>query len=102
MPLSSGGPPRMRPPTSILLDFLVDLVLAAERAELLQLDPLGGQFLVLGVRVVLALALGTLKRNNFARHVDSPISRCRSRFRRPPCGRLRESRSAAPCPSPPA
>jgi hypothetical protein len=55
----------------------MDLVLAAERAELLQLDPLGGQLLILGVRIVLALALAALKRNDFAWHVASPISRSR-------------------------
>jgi hypothetical protein len=44
------------------------LMLAAESAEFLQFQPLGGGLFVLGLIVVLAFALSALKRNNFARH----------------------------------
>jgi len=44
----------------------VRLMLAAKRAEFLELDPLGGGLLVLGAAVVFSLALGTLKSDNFA------------------------------------
>jgi hypothetical protein len=48
------------------------LMLAAVPAELLQLDALGGGFLVLRRRIIPVLALGALKSNNFARHFSSP------------------------------
>jgi hypothetical protein len=44
------------------------LMLAAVRAELFELQPLGRRFLVLHVAVVPILALRALERNNFARH----------------------------------
>jgi hypothetical protein len=47
------------------------LVFPAARAELLELETLGGCLLVLGVAVVPLLALLALERNDFARHVLS-------------------------------
>ena len=55
----------------VLLDFLVRLVLAAVRAELLHFQTLGRGLLVLRVRVVPVLALGALERDDFASHVYS-------------------------------
>src|SRR5689334_18228058 len=55
-------------PSPPLLDLLVGHVLAAEGAELLQLNALRGGFLVLHAGVVLALAVPTLKGNLFSRH----------------------------------
>jgi hypothetical protein len=46
------------------------LMLAAERAELLEFETLSRRLLVLGVAVVPALALVTLKLNNLARHAS--------------------------------
>jgi hypothetical protein len=43
-------------------------MLSAIRAELLQLQPLGCGFLVLGIAIVPILAFLTLKLNNLARH----------------------------------
>jgi hypothetical protein len=45
------------------------LMLTAIRAELAQLDPLGGGLLVLGLRIVAVLALAALKGNDFT-HVS--------------------------------
>src|SRR5713101_328439 len=68
MPLWVVGGGHHPPPS--LLDFLVHLMLAAKRAEFLQLNPLGSGLLVLGTAVVFSLALSTLKSDNFA-HVCS-------------------------------
>jgi hypothetical protein len=54
--------------TYILLDFLVGLMLPAMVAEFLQLQALGGGFLVFGRRIVPVLALRALERNNLSRH----------------------------------
>ena len=48
-------------------------VLPAIRAELLQLDPLRGGFLVFHRGVVLAFAIATLKCNLFACHIVTPL-----------------------------
>ena len=53
---------------AVLLDLAVRLVLPAVRTELLHLQPFGGGFLILRVRVVPVLALGALERNDFPRH----------------------------------
>src|SRR5271157_5003096 len=60
--------PETQGPSSILLDFLMGLVLAAVAAELLQLDPLGGGLLVLGAGIVAVFALHALERNDISRH----------------------------------
>src|SRR5450755_1049864 len=52
----------------LLLNLFVRKMLAAERTELLQLDPLRRGLLVLGARIILPLALGALKCNVLARH----------------------------------
>jgi hypothetical protein len=44
------------------------LMLAAERAKLLQLKTLGGSLLVLGIAIVPALAFVALQLDDFARH----------------------------------
>ena len=54
-----------------LLDFLVRLVLPAERAELFKLKAFGCRLFVFVIRVVPVLALSTLERNNFASHIIS-------------------------------
>src|SRR5690348_6120001 len=51
-----------------LLDFAVRLVLAALRAELFELETLGGRLLILHVCVVPILALSALKGDDFTRH----------------------------------
>src|SRR5579862_8769514 len=51
-----------------LLDLLVRMVLAAEGAEFLHLQPFRGGLFVLHAGVVFTLALGALKRDVFARH----------------------------------
>jgi hypothetical protein len=56
---------------SSLLDLLVRMMFTAERAELLDLQPFRHGFLVLHAGVILALALGALKRDLFSRHVYS-------------------------------
>jgi hypothetical protein len=47
----------------------VRLVLAAERAELLELETLRSRLFILGVAVVPALAFVALQLDNFARHL---------------------------------
>jgi hypothetical protein len=59
-------------PSTILLNFLMNLVLAAIGAELLQLQALGSGLLVLGPGIIAILALGALKSNNLARHFKTP------------------------------
>src|SRR5229473_1414362 len=49
------------------------MVLAAERAELLNLQPLCHGLLVLHAGVVLPLALGALQSDLFPRHVGCPL-----------------------------
>ena len=58
---------------SELLDLLVRMMLAAERAELAQFQPLRGSFLVLGRGVIAILALRALKSNDLARHLIAPL-----------------------------
>jgi hypothetical protein len=53
------------------------MVLAAEGAEFLHLEPLGGRLLILHAGVILPLALGALKCNLFARHIITSISESR-------------------------
>jgi hypothetical protein len=60
-------------PAPPLLDFFVQVMLAARRTEFLKLKTRRGRLFVLHVRVVLALALSALKRYNFAWHRASPI-----------------------------
>src|SRR6202171_2448541 len=60
------------PPLPSLLDFLVHLMLAAKRAEFLELNTLGRGLLVLGAAVVFPLALGALKSDNFAHVLPLP------------------------------
>ena len=60
-------------PARHLLDFFVQMVLAAGRAELLELKTRCGRLLVLHIRVILAFALSALKRDNFAWHRAAPI-----------------------------
>jgi uncharacterized membrane protein (DUF441 family) len=55
----------------MLLDFLMRLMLAAKRAELLQLQPLGLGLLVLGLAVILPFALGALHGYDFAHFLRS-------------------------------
>jgi heme/copper-type cytochrome/quinol oxidase subunit 1 len=63
----------MLPSTSYtLFNFLVRLVLAARRTEFAELQPFGGGLLVLGLAVVLAFALGALKRDDFSWHFSAP------------------------------
>jgi hypothetical protein len=52
-----------------LLNLLVRMVLAAEGAEFLHLQPFGGRLLVLHAGVVFTLALGALKCDVFASHI---------------------------------
>jgi len=61
-------------PSTSLLDLAVRLVLTAPRAELLELETLGGRLLVLGIGVVPLLAFLALERDDFARHVLSRFS----------------------------
>ena len=56
-----------------LLDFFVQVVLAAGGTKLLELKTRCGRLLVLHVRVVLAFALSALKRYNFTWHRAAPI-----------------------------
>src|SRR3954470_14202408 len=56
-----------------LLNLLMGMVLAAERAELLHLQPFRGRLLVLHAGVVFTLALGALKCDLFARHIAQPL-----------------------------
>jgi hypothetical protein len=51
-------------------------MLPAARAELLEFQPLGCRFLVLGIRVIPFLALGALERDDFPRHVAYPLKPC--------------------------
>jgi len=60
--------PTHDPHSTILFYLLVHLVLAAMRAELLQLEPLGYRLLVLRAGVIPVLALGALKGDDLARH----------------------------------
>jgi hypothetical protein len=53
-----------------LLDLFVRMMLAAERTELFHLETLSRRLLILHAGVVLPLALGALKCNLFARHID--------------------------------
>src|SRR5258706_5339660 len=103
-----------------LLDPLVRMVLAAERAELFQLQPLGRSFLVLHAGVVLAFTLSALKCDLFSCHAlpqffysaSAPEAHWPPRkgltpqsptpFPRPPFDRLRESRTASLYPWRPA
>jgi hypothetical protein len=62
-----------------LLYFLVRLMLAAKRAEFVELQPLGFGLLVLGLAIVLSLALSTLQRYDFAHSCSLPFSRENSR-----------------------
>jgi hypothetical protein len=55
-------------------------MLAARRAELLQFQSLGVRLLVLRAAIVLALALGALKRDNLARHFLLLLADCAFRF----------------------
>ena len=55
-----------------LLDFPMQLMLAAIRAELLKLDPLRSGFLVLSLGIIPVFALSALKRNDIARHIFLP------------------------------
>src|SRR5437879_6607499 len=68
---SAVKPTPLGPTTPSLLDFPMHLVLAALRAKLLQFEPFRGRFLVLCVRVIAVLALGTLHGNDFAWHYVS-------------------------------
>src|ERR1051325_6874646 len=52
-----------------LFGFAVRLMLAAIRAEFLQLDPLGCGFLFLCLRIIAILALSALKSNDFSWHL---------------------------------
>jgi hypothetical protein len=49
-----------------LLDFAMHPMLAAKRAELLHFQPLSHGLLVLGLAIVLSLAFGALKCNDFS------------------------------------
>jgi hypothetical protein len=51
---------------SLLLNFPVCPMAAAKGAKLLQLQPLRLGFLILGLAIVLAFALGALQSNNFS------------------------------------
>jgi hypothetical protein len=51
------------------------MVLAAERAELLHLDPLGRGFLVLHAGVILPLALSALEGDLLSRHCYCSFTR---------------------------
>jgi hypothetical protein len=53
-------------------------MLAAERAKLLELETLRSGLLVLGIAVVPALALVTLKLDNLARHTASFLPKLRT------------------------
>src|SRR5271166_5353281 len=53
---------------TLLFRFPVRLVFAAERAELLHLETLGGRLLVFCVRVVTVLTFLTLERDDFSWH----------------------------------
>jgi hypothetical protein len=44
----------------------VRLMLAAKRAEFVELQPFGGGLLIFGLAIVLPLALSALQSNNFA------------------------------------
>ncbi len=68
--VNTGGELAWFRPSIILLNFFVRLVLAAERAELSQFQPLRLGLLVLRARVVLVLALAALKRYDFAHSIS--------------------------------
>jgi hypothetical protein len=53
----------------------VGLMLAAKRAEFVELQPLRHSFLVLGLAIVLSLALSALQCNNFTHSFSLPFSR---------------------------
>jgi len=55
----------------LLFRFFVRLVLTAERAEFAEFNPLGGGFLVLGLRIIAVLAFAALESNDFAHDVFS-------------------------------
>src|SRR6202035_4219687 len=92
-----------------LLNFFMPGVLAARIAKLSGLHALGVLPLVLGRRVVAVFAIAALPRNDFSHDLIS-FSGPRHRFlegksvtrglllplRLPPCGRLREWRTAIP------
>ena len=59
---------------SILLNFLVRMVLAAEGAMFLQFQPLRHRLLVLHAGVILPLTLSALQCDLFARHIYPKIS----------------------------
>src|ERR1700719_1875675 len=103
--LETSGLPLAYAPTatnnSILLNFLMGLMFAAIRAELAQLNPLSGGFLILSLRIVAVFALTALECNDFAHVIYlalSTISSLRTRYPRRRCGRLRGWRSADPYP----
>ena len=54
-----------------LLHFLVQRVLAAPAAELLQFQTVRRRFAVLGFRIVPLFAIATLQRNNLSGHTHS-------------------------------
>ena len=64
-------------------------------AVLAQLDPLGRLLPVLGRAVIAALTLAARKRDDVS-HAVLATPECRSPSRRPPCVRLRESRTVRP------
>jgi hypothetical protein len=81
-----------------LLYFLVRLMLAAKRAEFVELQPFGHSFLVLGLAIVLSLALSALQSNDFAHSCSLLFSREKSRIQGSQKSR-KEERGAAPPPS---
>src|SRR5216684_9069014 len=121
MPLWVVGGGHHPPPS--LLDFLVHLMLAAKRAELLKFNPLGSGLFILGAAIVFSLAFSTLKSDNFAHVCSLSVARWwvvgrsfPTTYLPPPTTfipispllflplrsvRLRESRTAILCPWPP-
>jgi hypothetical protein len=75
----------------------VRLMLAAKRAEFVELQPFGHSFLVLGLAVVLSLALSALQCNDFA-HPFAPFQSLRIQNPRKAESKKKE-RGAAPPPS---